>query len=335
MKATKLSRVIIATCILLVYNTTFAQNELRIATWNIEHLGSPGRGLGGIGAGGLPLRSEAQLKEIAGLIRDDLRVDLLAIQEVAITGVSDFGHISDPLEAIIEELGDDWSYHIGKPGDEIELGSIHNMQNAFLWNAAKVRAVKLLDLEFPNEFVGKKHLFDRIPLIGYFQALKDNEDTNDFLLVNVHLTSGQGNDENHLAAMVIIEQNLRNLLRKHNFKESDRIILGDFNDNPFARDEDGDLRYIDLLYRYVETRGYQDLVTEEIGFTRLNDQKTSIIDHILVNRGIASRHLVGSVERFLPENSSDEDLARWRRTFSDHLPLIVTLKVANKDDDVD
>ena len=331
----KVTRAILATGILLVSNTAFAQDTIRIATWNIEHLGSPGRGLGGIGGGSLPLRSEAQLKQIARLIRDDLRVDLLAIQEVAITGISGSLRVSNPLEIIIEELGEDWSYHIGNPGGEIQLGSIHNMQNAFLWNAAKVRPVRLLDLTFPNALVGPKHLFDRVPLVGYFQALKNNRDTNDFLLVNVHLTSGQNNDENHLAAMVIIEQNIRNLLRQQNIKESDRIILGDFNDNPFAKTEGGEPRFIDLLYRYMETRRYRDFVTEEIGFTRLNADKTSIIDHILINNSIASRHLVGSVEKFLPEDSSNQGLARWRRTFSDHLPLILTLRVADEDDDVD
>jgi exonuclease III len=98
-----------------------------------------------------------------------------------------------------------------------------------------VRLVKAFNFSFTNEYVGQKRLFDRLPLVGYFQALKDGSDTNDFLLVNVHLTSGQNNDENHLAAMVIIEQNIKNHLKREGIKESDKIVLGDFNDNQFAK----------------------------------------------------------------------------------------------------
>ena len=63
---------------------TASGESIRVVTWNIEHLGSPGRGLGGIGAGTLPLRSEAQLKAIATFITNDLNADVVALQEVAI-----------------------------------------------------------------------------------------------------------------------------------------------------------------------------------------------------------------------------------------------------------
>ena len=37
--------------------------EIKVTTWNIEHLGSDGRGLGGIGAGNLGHRTDDQLRE--------------------------------------------------------------------------------------------------------------------------------------------------------------------------------------------------------------------------------------------------------------------------------
>ena len=315
--------------------TTFALDTIRIVTWNIEHLGSPGRGLGGIGSGSLQLRTESQLKEIARFIRDDLTADLLALQEVAITDTSRFGRFSDPLEIIVRELGADWTYHIGNPGNEIQMGSIHNMQNAFLWNMKKVHAEKIMNFHFSNDTVGRKRLFDRLPLVGYFQALKNGQNTNDFVIVNLHLASGQDNDENHLAAIVIVEQNISNLLKLNNINESDRIILGDFNDNPFAKDQTGVPIHLDLTYKYLESQKYDNLVTESMKFTRLNNEKSSIIDHIFVNSSIKSRHLNGSIERFLPDTSSTQNLANWRRNYSDHLPLIINIKVANQDDDVD
>ena len=183
---------------------SWSQDTLRIVTWNIEHLGSPGRGLGGIGAGTLPLRSDEDLQKIALFIRDRLHADVLALQEIAISRVSAAGNDSVQLDRITEELGAEWAYHIGNPGSgEIAFGNFRNLQNAFLWNTKTVRLVKGFDLPFPNEVVGNKSLFDRRPLFGYFQALKDGQDTHAFLLVNVHLTSGQENDENHLAAMVV------------------------------------------------------------------------------------------------------------------------------------
>lgn len=42
-----------------------ATEKVRVATWNIEHLGSPGRGLGGIGSGNLPMRTVISLPILA------------------------------------------------------------------------------------------------------------------------------------------------------------------------------------------------------------------------------------------------------------------------------
>ena len=316
--------------------SSWAQDTIKIATWNIEHLGSSGRGLGGIGAGNLPRRTDDQLKAIANQIKIDLKADLVSLQEVAITDIFDGIPVSESLKKITDELGDEWEYWIGNSGRTETTPDPHrNLQCAFLWNTAKVRALKIFSFSFPNEHVGNKRLFDRTPLLGYFQAIKAGVDTNDFLLINVHLTSGQHNDENHLVAMVIIQQNLNNTLKKQLIKESDRIILGDFNDNQFAKNENGTPKYTDLLYRYMEYKKYTGLVTEETGATRMDDNLQSIIDKVLVSRG-AKGHLVSTqVVKYMPPDSSTAGLAQWRRTFSDHFPLGFEMKVADSDDDVD
>jgi len=321
---------------LLVFTSAEAQDELRIVTWNIEHLGSPGRGFGGLGAGNLPKRTSEQLKEIARFIKDNLRADLVAVQEVAVTNVTDTQNESAALQVITEELGDDWHSVVASPRNTIiNPEDVHNLQNAFVWNTRRVRLVRSFELIFANERVGQKRLFDRFPLIGYFQVLKDGNDTNDFLLINVHLTAGQDNDENHLAAMVIIQQNLKEELQTHGIREGDRIILGDFNDNPFAQDDQGNPRFSDLLYRYMSKKGYTDLVNANTGPTRMDINLNRIIDHVLVNRS-AQAHLVEvSIMKFQPADSTNSGLTTWRRTFSDHFPLILRLKVENHDDDVD
>jgi hypothetical protein len=80
--------------------------------------------------------------------------------------------MSDPLETITAELGDEWSYTLaGSCSGSTEAH--RNMRCAYLWNAQKVRLVKAFDFAFTNEYVGQKRLFDRLPLVGYFQALKE------------------------------------------------------------------------------------------------------------------------------------------------------------------
>lgn len=317
--------------ILLFYMPLFAES-IKIGTWNIEHLGSPGRGTGGIGNGKLPLRTDKQLKAIAALLRDTLKIDLIALQEVVISKSDSNSNISTPLNKITHALGENWSYHVGNPGRE-NTNPVNNMQCAFVWNTQRVRAINIFDFSFPNEEVGQEPLFDRKPLIGYFEAIQNGESRNDFLLVNIHLTSGKYNDENHLAALVILEQNIANDLKQNGVQESDRIILGDFNDNPFEKKEDGTPKYSDLLYQYMAWKGYSNLVKENTGATRMDDNLRSIIDHILVNKG-AKGHIPDTVAvRYYPSKDKKK-LAQWRKTYSDHFPLTFEIKI-KKDDDVD
>ncbi|MBW8014834.1 MAG: hypothetical protein FVQ82_01485 [Planctomycetes bacterium] len=328
-------KVLFVVCVITLAITCQASEKIRVATWNIEHLGSSGRGLGGIGSGNLPKRSPEQLKKIATFIKNDIKADLIAVQEVAITGKRFGIYISDPLETIVNELGDDWSYYIDSTRCNMDhLDSIHNMSNAFIWNNAKVHAMKMFSMEFPNEYVGKKRLFDRKPLIGYFEAIKGSEYTNDFLITNVHLTSGQNNDENHITAMIIIEQNMNALLKSKQIKESDRIILGDFNDNPFAKNDTGKPKYTDLLYRYMEWKKYTDLVAVTTEATRMDSNLSSIIDHILVNNS-AAQHLTQKSQKNAEKIFPESDLAQWRSTYSDHFPLVIEINIKNNDDDVD
>ena len=67
-------------------STGICDTPLTVTTWNIEHLGSPGRGFGGgFGAGSLPLRTDDQLHQIAAFINDDLQSDVLVLQEIGVT----------------------------------------------------------------------------------------------------------------------------------------------------------------------------------------------------------------------------------------------------------
>ncbi len=309
-----------------------AQSTITITTWNIEHLGSSGRGFGGgFGAGSLPMRTTEDLKKIATLIKNDLKADVLALQEIGIGMLEGGRSRSGELNTIVSELGSTWEYFLPPvasiPADD------ENMFCALLWNAAKVNALDLFVMEVPNHELAGRALFDRRPVVGYFEARKDGVGTNDFILVSVHLASGQDHEENHLIAVTVIEHELNKSLADNEVQESDRIILGDFNDNPFAKTEAGNQKYSPALYAHMAFKGYTDLVSADTGATRMDSNLTSIIDHILVSKSAKLHIPTTQAKKFVPGDSST--FGPWRATFSDHFPLSFEMKVENSDDDVD
>lgn len=293
--------------LLALASVATAQDTLTIATWNIENLGGSNRGFaGGYGSGNLPQRSDSDLQEIADFIKNEIKVDVIASEKNAIT------HFDGNI-----------------------LTGHGNIFCSFIYVSSKVRLVKTIEMDLPNLYIGGKRAFDRRPLLGYFEVREGSGTTNDFLLVNVHLTSGQNNDENHLAAMVIIQQNLYHLLNRNQVVESDKIVLGDFNDNPYAKRDDGKPRYMSFLYQYMAFKKYRNLVTETSEATRMNIGLTSVIDHVLINNS-ADKHIpTTQATVFRPSDSTPQGLATWRRTFSDHFPVLFELKIENDDDDVD
>src|SRR5690606_34361160 len=151
----------------------------------------------------------------------------------------------------------------------------------FIYNADKVSLKKVFELPVPDMYIGEKKAFDRKPLIGYFESV-DNSDG--FVLVNVHLASGQDNDENHMASMIIIEQSFEHAFKKYGIdgNEKDIIVLGDFNDNPWNLKRNGECcATSDLMYKYMEEKGYTNLVNASFRSTRMNKKFSSIIDHVL------------------------------------------------------
>jgi endonuclease/exonuclease/phosphatase family metal-dependent hydrolase len=308
--------------------------QITITTWNIEILGGEGRGFAdGFGKGQLGPRTADDLAKIADLIKNTLGSDILAVQEVSITSKDDSGRSRcQPLDAICTALGGHWHYFI-QDVDDIPEGH-DNLFCAFVWNGNRVRKLAMYPMSVPNLSLTGANLFDRRPLVGYFEVIHADFEANDFALVNVHLKSGQDFDENHLIAMTIIEHGLTQSLKGNKVTESDRIILGDFNDNPYAKANDGEPKFSPALYTHMRFKGYKDLVTEKFHATRMDLKLTSIIDHILVNRS-ARRHMnEAKAGIFVPAEGDSSKFADWRRTYSDHFPISFKLKIG-KDDDAD
>ncbi len=313
-----------------------AQDEhLIVGTWNVEHLGSPGRGFGGgFGGGSLPKRTPDQLDAIAEFIRDDLKADVLALQEIAITRVEQGISRSEQLDRIVATLGDGWAYFL-PPVSAVPPNDRKNLFNALLWNGNSVNALRTVAMDVPRIELANAPLFDRVPVIGYFEAIKGGAGTNDFVLVNVHLASGQDNDEAHLIAVVHVERMLTKALTDAQVKESDRVIRGDFNDNPSARTATGKQRFSPALYTHMEFRRYKDLVVEGFHSTRMDTNLTSVIDHVLISKGMQKHAPVDRADIFLPGDGNTSLFAAWRQTFSDHFPITFPVKIEDRDDDVD
>lgn len=313
----------------------FATDTITVTTWNVEKLGSSGRGFaGGYGRTPLPLRTDQQLIAIADFIRNDLQSDVIALQEVSITHIDGDRSRSRQLDVIANRLGVDWQYFL-PPISQEELDELEdNLFVGFLWNRAAVFANRMYVMQVTSIDMAGAPLFKRKPVVGYFDVMKNTQRTNDFVLVNVHLKSGQQFDENHLIAMTVIEYGLTRSLANHQVKESDRIILGDFNDNPYAQTAAGNQKYSQALYQHMTFKKYTDLVQANIQYTRMNANLDSILDHVLVNVS-ANNHLDSTaVVKYVPDNAPDS-FAQWRRTYSDHFPLSFEIKVENNDDDVD
>jgi len=318
---------------LLVFSAPVSwADDIKLTTWNIEHLGTDGRGFGGgFGGGSIDLRTPEQLKAIADFIKDELKSDIIALQEISIDYEDNGTSRNERLDEIVSELGSHWQYYLPP-----KHSGHHNqsMYVGYLWNSEKVNAAKLAPLLAPNLDLAGKALFDRSPVIGYFEVKTTNDTSNDFIVVNVHLASGQHNDENHLIAMTLIEYQLNSALKELRIKESDRIILGDFNDNPYAKSNSGKKIHTPALYDHMAFKGYSDFVTEDFHSTRMDSNLTSVIDHVLVNKSAKRDIDEDKAEIWLP-TGGEPVFAAWRQTYSDHFPISIYINIATKDTDVD
>ncbi|MCH7728115.1 MAG: endonuclease/exonuclease/phosphatase family protein [Planctomycetes bacterium] len=336
------NRLFLAVLLNLLCGLVCADDDLTITTWNIERLGTQGRGVtSGFGRGSLPLRSKEELQDIAVLITNTLKSDVIALQEIGIThrrlGVS-FSKQLNTIRDELKKLGKSWSYYLPPVDVTPAANDRKNIFPAFLWNRKRVRLRNVFAMNMENQVLAGKALFDRRPLVGYFEAIDaDGKGTNDFVLVNVHMASGQDYDENHLIAMTLIEYELPRELGRHAIREQDRIILGDFNDNPYAVDKNGKRLYSSALYEHMKSKGYKNLVHAESKTTRASVNLNSLIDHILVNESVAKDIPSDRAAVYRPDNGTGnpQTLAAWRRTFSDHFPVSFKIVIRGRDDDSD
>lgn len=311
-----------------------AQDGIRVATWNLEHLNGDDRG-GFAGCGdGFKGRSPESLENIAGLIKE-LNLDIIAIQEVIVKKEEDGSSTNEELSSIEAHLGDNWDYYIAKKHTKLGVykTGAGREQVAFLYNTSKVKVDTLFEIVYPVIRMQKSDVHDRHPLVGKFTILKDGEEKNDFVLVNLHLASTQTKKENKATGMAMIYTDVLRAISSSNFWEEDGgengfeddiVFLGDFNHNPYKKQSSHGDGLHTLLTNDNSTAdpGFVNLVKEDMGFTRANTNFSSLIDHIYVSRGMQEHLQFEQAKIYFPfEEATCENYGPWREEFSDHLPV--------------
>lgn len=260
----------------------------RIATWNIEHCREGAkRGFPEyMGSEAFEARTDVEYRKLAEVIREQ-GFRLLILQEIGgsdepdddgdiITRSACLDHLVDALQPT------EYDYAIGTSGGTQRI--------AFLYDTSAFHLNWTCEPELdPALRVDGKRLFARQPLLGYFTALHDGQEMNDFIAVGVHLASGQTNTRNHTAAMHRIVQWLEEergdtlCIPEH---ERDILIAGDFNSNLFGPS-------IAAFWSVMEASGWKVLAEDQETYpaTRLSGrppmQRHSRIDynHHLIRRG--------------------------------------------------
>jgi len=316
-----------AVWVLTIASTAFSQDTVRIGVWNIEKLSETAqRGFPELrGSQSLNPRTDSDLDKMAEYIKDELAVDALMVTEVEADSPLSTHSVpqSAQLNHVALKLGSNWKYFLGQTGGKLRLG--------FLFNTDRIKLKKLINLHASEFHVTGRDVLDRDPFIAWISVVDDMGQTkNDVMLVCVHLKSIQDRFRNNrMAAMAKLVGDLTDtktraalqLPSKH--EEREVLILGDCNDSSF---DDTGFKY---MFDYLAGTGFAHVKPTGSDYpdTRVNGSK---IDHIFAT----SEFLTDTMEpgSFKVHTVPDSQRAAYRKTFSDHFPVTVALRVQSDGD---
>lgn len=319
-------------------------SEARIATWNLEHCrDNATRGFPEYtGNAAFPPRTPADYAIMGETIRT-LGLGLLILQEIGGVDSSDEeGFVSSScLQQLCDALAPaSFRYAVASTGGGQRIAFLYDTDAFFLnWTCEP----QLSD----EPRVDGARLFARQPFLGYFTALRDGQEMNDFIAIGVHLASGQDKVKNHSLAMERIvewidaERSAANCVPTD---EYDILIAGDFNSNRFGP-------RIATFWSSMEVAGWKTLAgsKETYSATRLSGKpprpRESRIDYIIVSalpgglfgeeilehRATIHTELLGDCDAPVSDPVDDCGL-RFRRHQSDHQPVSVLMKIIPDND---
>lgn len=322
----RLVPLILACAVGMLHQPAVAQDCYVVGTWNLEHFGfGKKRGFPELqGERGLPPRTPEQLDLIAAAIRDRIGAKILVLNEI--NGRSGSANSAE-LEDLMTRLGPSWQHAIGKSGASQRV--------AVIWNSADVEELARFEVFVAEERIGtgnpKPDIFARDPLAMYFRFREGGEGRNDFLVVALHLASGQHQVENHDVAMERLRGELRALRGRNSVlpsSEDDILLAGDLNASPFDEHEEG------FFHDFNEGNWKLLASGSDYPATRVNGSQ---IDYLIVTRtnsrqqGLFEEEIVvedANVRNELANDGPDE----FRRDYSDHFPVTTCIAVTEDTD---
>jgi endonuclease/exonuclease/phosphatase family metal-dependent hydrolase len=304
----------------------------RIATCNLEWLrDGKSRGFPENTYGGptIPPRTDEDYAAIAEVISHELEAAVLVLTEInAFTYAREEGEwIESPeLDRLLSHLGENYDYEITESGGQQHV--------AVLYDENKVRLNTVFEIDVPYERVQNKDVFARDPLVSHFTFLAQGvkHGLNDFVIVGLHLASGQGNNSNHDRAMEILLDNLDFLLEEGEelpVGKTDIVITGDLNLSIFDSKRE-------RVLEQMESGQYDILADDGYPATRLAGvplAPKSQIDYIIVTDDMRGQDReVDTSQATVRQNLASQDYAGFRQVFSDHFPVTAEAKLLEDDD---
>lgn len=271
---------------------------LTIGTWNLEFLGAEGDF-----RNKLPLRDDSDFQKIGAKVRA-LGVAVLAVQEIC-------GEA--PLRKVAAAAGPSWQVLLGTSGGWDDGKT--SQQIGFLYDAAVVDLLQAEELlALPREQEGVT-IFHRVPVSACFRWKATGFD---FRAITVHLKAGQrAPDETKRRLESTLLHDWIVDLQRATGEDQDIVVLGDFNSTygtepQRALERGGSLQYLQpaaptpTIMHFPEPI---DQVAVAPGFDELG--RTSFTVH-------------GGFDGMAKD--------AWRKTYSDHFPVTVTITAANDTD---
>lgn len=275
-----------------------APTTLTIGTWNLEFLGAEGDY-----RQKLPLRDDADYQKLGDKVRS-LGVAVLAVQEIC-------GEA--PLQKVAAAAGPSWRVLLGTTGTWDDGKT--SQQIGFLYDDKQVELLAAEELlSLPREQDGVP-IFHRVPVTACFRVRATGFD---FRAVTVHLKAGQKalDEQKRLYEATALHGWIRGLQQARG-EDQDIVVLGDFNSTygtgpQQALEQGGALQYI-VPGRATPTIMHFPEPIDQVAVAPMFDEL---------------RRASFTVHGDFGGLSKDD----WRKTYSDHFPVTVTLAAANDTD---
>jgi hypothetical protein len=298
---------LLVTALLATALTAQDGSLLRIGSWNLEFFGGPPAMRSVFLEGGkrkeLPARDDQDLQKIGAFVRE-LGVSMLAVQEIGNEAT---------LRALAQQIGPTWTVCLGTTGGWTDGKALQAI--GFLYDGARLELLWAEEmLDFPRE-KDSVPIFHRVPVTACF---RDRKSGLDFRAVCVHLKAGK--ETNDRKKRLLEAQGLRDwltTLQTSAAEDQDIVVLGDFNsgygtDAQEALESSGAARYLKQVRAEPTIMHFDDPIDQIAPSPRFLEVLPETFD--------------------AHGEAAQPDKETWRKTYSDHFPVTVTMKSEGDDD---